>query len=137
MSTDCLKLITNKRFKSSAFKKSVLQILALAVFLICATPALAHDESQHDGVVVNGIELSGFQVFALERATGKDIPNGNYWYEMATDKWGHVDGPDEGFLNLPESFKKYIAEQVANAAKTPTELARTVSYSDCTDDCWY
>ena len=82
-------------------------ILILGFCLMCATSAWA--ETQYESVYVNGIELNGFQVFALERATGKVIPNGNYWYEMASDNWGYVGGPSEGLLNLPESFKKHTS----------------------------
>ncbi len=131
------KLAHKKRFQSSSCIKSTLQVLILGAFLVCASSAFAHDETQYENVVVNGIELTGFQVFALERATGVDIPNGNYWYEMATDKWGYVDGPEEGYLNLPESFKEYITDQKDKTAKTPTEFAQAASYSSCADDCWY
>ena len=137
MSAAPCKLANKKRFQFSSCKQSAFQALTLAAFLVCASSGFAQDESQYENVSVNGMELSGLEVFALEQAAGKDMPNGNYWYEMATGKWGYVDGPAEGYLNLPESFKKYITEQKENAAKPATEFAQAASYSSCAEDCWY
>ncbi len=137
MSASPCKLASPKHIKSGGCQTPVLGILIFGFLLMCASSALAHDESLYENVNVNGIELNGFEVFALEQATGKDIPNGNYWYEMATGKWGYVGGPAEGYFNLPDSFKEYIAAQKEDAAKSPTEFAQAASYLDCDDDCWF
>lgn len=138
MSAAPCKLANKKCFQSGSCKQSALQVLILGAFLVCTSSAFAQDETSYENVNVNGIVLNGFEVFALEQATGLDIPNGNYWYDMATDQWGYEGGPAEGFLNLPESFKEYLNASKENSSTTPTELAQTASYSDCAgDDCWY
>lgn len=138
MPTAYLRPAKNYYFNLRGCRNALVGILILGTLLMCAPSAFAQDETSYENVNVNGIVLNGFEVFALEQATGQDIPNGNYWYDMETDQWGYEGGPAEGFLNLPESFKEYLNASKENSSATPTEFAQTASYSDCAgDDCWY
>ena len=138
MPTTDLKPAPSCYFKLRGCRNALVGILILGALLMCAPSAFAQDENQYENVNVNGIVLNGFEVFALEQATGQDIPNGNYWYEMATGRWGYMGGPEEGYFNLPESFKKHITARKENAAKSAAEFAQVTSYTSCPEEeCWY
>ncbi|MDH5458873.1 MAG: hypothetical protein OEY26_09170, partial [Nitrospinota bacterium] len=56
--------------------------LVVGLLLIAALPAVAAEKAEYNDVFINGYKLGFFEQMALEDHIDRDIPDGNYWFEL-------------------------------------------------------
>ena len=110
--------------------------LVLGLFLMTALPAVAAEEAQYDDVFINGYKLGFFEQMALEDHIDRDIPDGNYWFELDTGLWGPVGGNAIGHIEVPEEYREYVESKLSNKNQV-TKVEFSASAEECTNDCLY
>lgn len=66
--------------------------LVIGLLLMTAASVVAAEKTQYDDVFINGYKLGFFEQMALEDHIDRNIPDGNYWFELETGMWGPVGG---------------------------------------------
>ena len=123
--------------KINASKAIVSLMFALGVLLMIALPAAASDETQYEDVFINGYKLGFFEQMALEDHIDRDIPDGNYWFEMSTGMWGPVGGTAIGHIEVPDDYRDYVKSKFANPTQ-PTKVEMSASVTEeCDYNCMY
>ncbi len=123
-------------------KKSMSKIigslaLVMGLFLVTALPAVAAEETQYDDVFINGYKLGFFEQLALEDHIDRDIPDGNYWFELHTGQWGPIGGPAIGHIVIPEDYWDYVESKLSNQSQEATEVELSASAEECDNSCLY
>ncbi len=130
-----------RNFMGTLMKKSMSKIigslaLVMGLFLMIALPAVASEEAQYDDVFINGYKLGFFEQLALEDHIDQDIPDGNYWFELDTGRWGPVGGTAIGYIEVPEDYRDFIESKLSKKSQaTPVELS--ASAEECGNSCLY
>jgi hypothetical protein len=124
----------NKPKRVSKFIGSL--ALVMGLLLITALPAVASEEVQYDDVVINDYKLGFFEQIALEDHIDRDIPDGNYWFELNTGMWGPVGGTAIGRIEVPEEYRDYIEFKFSKQSQT-TEVDISASAEECDNGCFY
>ena len=73
---------------------------------------------------------------ALEDHIDREIPDGNYWFEMDTGLWGPVGGKAIGHIEVPEDYRAYVESKLSNTGQA-TKVEFSASAEECTNDCLY
>ena len=115
--------------------------LAMGLFLMTAFPVSAteeaqYEEAQYDDVYINGYKLGFFEQMALEDHIDRDIPDGNYWFEVDTGMWGPVGGTAIGRIVVPEDYRDYVESKLSNKNQI-TEVELSASAEGCDSNCLY
>lgn len=124
----------NKPKRVSKFIGSL--ALVMGLLLITALPAVASEEVQYDDVVINDYKLGFFEQIALEDHIDRDIPDGNYWFELNTGMWGPVGGTAIGRIEVPEEYRDYIESKFSKQSQA-TEVDISASAEECDNGCFY
>ena len=111
--------------------------LVMGLFLMTALPATASEETQYEDVYFNGYKLGFFEQFALEDHIDRDIPDGNYWFELDTGMWGPVGGSAIGHIEIPEDYQDYVESKLSNHSQEATEVELSASAEECDNSCLY
>jgi len=123
-------------------KKSMSKIigslaLVMGLFLMTTLPAAASEEAQYEDVYFNGYKLGFFEQLALEDHIDRDIPDGNYWFELDTGLWGPIGGPAIGHIVIPEDYWDYVESKLSNQSQEATEVELSASAEECDNSCLY
>jgi hypothetical protein len=97
---------------------------------------VASEEVQYDDVVINDYKLGFFEQIALEDHIDRDIPDGNYWFELNTGMWGPVGGTAIGRIEVPEEYRDYIEFKFSKQSQA-TEVDISASAEECDNGCFY
>jgi len=109
--------------------------LVMGLFLATALPAVASGKAGYEDVFTNGYKLGFFEQLALEDNMDRDIPNGNYWFELDTSMWGPVGGTAIGPIEVPEDYQDYVKSKFANQSQaTVVELSASAA-EECGSSC--
>jgi len=111
--------------------------LVMGLFLMTALPAAAFEEAQYEDVYFNGYKLGFFEQLALEDHINRDIPDGNYWFELHTGQWGPIGGPAIGHIVIPEDYWDYVESKLSNQSQEATEVELSASAEECDNSCLY
>lgn len=65
--------------------------------LLLALSAFSADSLARD-VVVNGQQMSLAQLQLLDRVACSQVPDGAYWLDFATGRWGYQGGGLQGYI---------------------------------------
>lgn len=95
--------------------------LVMGLFLATALPAVASGKAEYEDVFINGYKLGFFEQLALEDHMDRDIPDGNYWFELDTSMWGPVGGTAIGRIEVPEDYQDYVKSKVELSASAAEE----------------
>jgi len=109
----------------------------MGLFLMTALPAAASEEAQYEDVYFNGYKLGFFEQFALEDHIDRDIPDGNYWFELDTGMWGPVGGSAIGHIEIPEDYRDYVESRLSKQSQEATEVELSASVEECDNNCLY
>jgi len=113
-------------------------ILLIGLLLVTVVPGMASEKAQYDDVFINGYKLGFFEQLALEDHIDREIPDGNYWFEMSTGMWGPVGGTAIGRIEVPEDYRDYIESKLANKQNQVTKVDLSASaVEECDNDCMY
>lgn len=110
--------------------------LVLAWMLFAAAPAMAAETTQYDDVFINGYKLGFFEQMALEDHIDRDIPDGNYWFDLNTGLWGPKGGPAIGQIQIPEDYREYVESKLNNTSQA-TQVELSASTEECDTNCLY
>jgi len=111
--------------------------LVMGLFLMTALPVVAADKDQYDDVFINGYKLGFFEQIALEDHINRDIPDGNYWFELETGMWGPVGGTAIGHIEIPEDYRDYVKSKLSKQNQEATEVELSASAEECDPNCLY
>ncbi len=111
--------------------------LVMGLFLMTALSAAAFEEAQYEDVYFNGYKLGFFEQLALEDHIDRDIPDGNYWFELHTGQWGPIGGPAIGHIVIPEDYRDYVESKLSNQSQEATEVELSASAEECDNSCLY
>ena len=78
--------------------------LILLTLVVSLSPVSAYQEYSGGPIVVNEIELTTEEGYALMQAYGV-IPAGNYWYDPLSGLWGNWGGPAGGQISPGLPFR--------------------------------
>ena len=113
-------------------------ILVMGLLLVTAVPVMASEKAQYDDVFINGYKLGFFEQLALEDHIDREIPDGNYWFEMSTGMWGPVGGTAIGRIVVPDDYRDYVESKLANTQSQVTKVDLSASAAEeCDDNCLY
>lgn len=113
-------------------------ILAMGLLFIAAIPVMAAEKTQYDDVFINGYKLGFFEQLALEDHIDRDIPDGNYWFELSTGMWGPIGGTAIGRIEVPDDYRDYVESKLANKQSQVTKVDLSASAAEeCDDNCLY
>jgi hypothetical protein len=127
--------IQNKSMNVSKIVGSL--ALVMGLFLATALPAVASEKAEYEDVFINGYKLGFFEQLALEDHIDRDIPDGNYWFELDTGMWGPVGGTAIGRIEVPEDYQDYVKSKFANQSQaTVIELSASAA-EECGSSCLY
>ncbi|MDH3256373.1 MAG: hypothetical protein OEM27_02050 [Nitrospinota bacterium] len=110
--------------------------LAMGLCLMTALPAVATEKIQYEDVYINGYKLGFFEQMALEDHINRDIPDGDYWFELDTGMWGPVGGTAIGRIVVPEDYQDYVESKLSNQIPA-TEVELSASAEECDHRCMY
>jgi hypothetical protein len=111
--------------------------LVMGLFLATALPAVASGKAEYEDVFINDYKLGFFEQLALEDHMDRDIPDGNYWFELDTSMWGPVGGTAIGRIEVPKDFQDYVKSKFANQSQaTVVELSASAA-EECGSSCLY
>ena len=112
--------------------------LVMGLLLVSAVPLIAAEKAEYDDVHINGYKLGFFEQLALEDHINREIPDGNYWFELSTGMWGPVGGTAIGRIEVPDDYREYIESKLANKQSQVTKVDYSASATEeCDDDCLY
>jgi hypothetical protein len=111
--------------------------LVMGLFLMTALPATASEEAQSEDVYFNDYKLGFFEQLALEDHIDRDIPDGNYWFELDTGLWGPKGGPAIGHIEIPEDYWDYVESKLSKQSQEATEVELSASAEECDNSCLY
>lgn len=112
--------------------------LVLGLCLMTALPAVATEEAKFEDVYINGYKLGFFEQLALEDHIDRDIPDGEYWFELDTGLWGPVGGSAIGYIEVPEDYRDYVESKLSQQSQaTEVELSASAEAEECDYSCMY
>ena len=111
-------------------------VFAMGLLLMTTVPALAADTPEYDDVFINGYKLGFFEQLALENHMEREIPDGNYWFELESGLYGHVGGPAIGHISVSEEYREFVETKFSNF-NVATKVELSASAQDCKNDCLY
>ena len=111
--------------------------LAMGLFLITASPLIATEKVEYDDVIINGYVLGFFEQMALEDHLNREIPDGNYWFELETGMWGPIGGTANGRIEVSGEYQEFVKTKFSNQQNQATEIELSASAEVCKNDCMY
>ena len=112
-------------------------VLVVGMLLASALPAVASEKAQYEDVFINGYKLGFFEQLALEDHMDRDIPDGNYWFELDTGMWGPVGGTAIGRIEVPEEYQDYVKSKFAQQSEAPEVKLSASASEECGNSCLY
>ena len=112
--------------------------VVMGLLLMTAISASASEQVQYEDVIINGYKLGFFEQIALENHLDRDIPDGNYWFELTTGMWGPVGGTAIGRIEVSDEYREFIETKFSNKQNQVTKVELSASVAeDCDDNCLY
>jgi len=111
--------------------------LVMGLFLATALPAVASEKAEYEDVFINGYKLGFFEQLALEDHMDRDIPDGNYWFELDTGMWGPVGGTAIGRIEVPEDYQDYVKSKFANQSQVTVVKLSASAAEEYGSSCLY
>ena len=111
--------------------------LVVGLLLMTAAPVMALEETQYSDVFINGYKLGFFEQIALENHLNREIPDGNYWFELDTGMWGPVGGTAFGRIEVSEDYRDFVNSKFSNKQNQATQVELSASAEGCKNDCMY
>ncbi|NIQ00622.1 MAG: hypothetical protein GWM98_09680 [Nitrospinaceae bacterium] len=137
---NALSTTARNRTGNGIYKFCLALVLIVGIFLLAAAPVLSapleNDQKQYENVILNGHKLGFFEVLFLEKYLKRDIPNGNYWFDLDTGKWGHVGRPANGYLQLPKEDLDYVRENYSRKSQA-VQIEYSPEAETCDNGCLY
>ena len=127
-----------KKLEMKLFKIVGPLAVVMGLFLMTAFSAAASENVQYDDVIINGYKLGFFEQMALENHIDRDIPDGNYWFELTTGMWGPVGGTAFGRIEVSDEYREFIESKFSKKQNQVTKVEMSASVAeDCDDNCLY
>lgn len=112
--------------------------LVMGLFLVPALAAAAAEKTEYDDVIINDYKLGFFEQIALEDHIDRDIPDGNYWFELDTGMWGPVGGTSMGRIVVPEDYRDYVITRLFKPSKAAkVEVSASIALAVAKDNQKY
>jgi len=112
--------------------------LVTVLLLMTAVPAIASEQVQYDDVFINGYKLGFFEQMALEDHIDREIPDGNYWFELETGLWGPVGGTAMGRIEVSEDYREFVETKFFKPAQaTKVEMSASAVEECNNNNCLY
>ena len=112
--------------------------VVMGLFLMTPFSAAASENVQYEDVIINGYKLGFFEQMALENHIDRDIPDGNYWFEVTTGMWGPVGGTAFGRIEVSDEYREFIESKFSKKQNQVTNVKLSASVAeDCEDSCLY
>ena len=127
------------QYKATGVSKIIGSIvMIIGLLLMTAGSVMAEEKTQYDDVFINGYKLGFFEQMALEDHIDREIPDGNYWFEISTGMWGPVGGTAIGRIEVPDDYRDYVESKLANKQSQVTKVNLSASAAEeCDDNCLY
>ena len=127
-----------KKLEMKLAKKFGTLAVVMGLLLMTAISASASEQVQYEDVIINGYKLGFFEQIALENHLDRDIPDGNYWFELTTGMWGPVGGTAIGRIEVSDEYREFIETKFSNKQNQVTKVELSASVAeDCDDNCLY
>ena len=110
--------------------------LVIGLLLMTAASVVAAEKTQYDDVFINGYKLGFFEQMALEDHIDRNIPDGNYWFELETGMWGPVGGTALGRIEVSEEYRDFVESKFSNTTEV-SKVEYSASAEGCENDCMY
>ncbi len=134
---------SQKQNKPNKFPKIMGSLaFVMGLFLVTTTGVVAAEKAEYDDVIINEYKLGFFEQIALEGHIDRDIPDGNYWFELETGMWGPVGGTANGRIVVPVDYREYVVSRLFKQGKatfkqgkgTQVQLSASVELSTAQDN---